>query len=136
MIFTIFFLVLSQFDHFWSANFFLSQNIFCLCFFFTKMFFLNYIYIFNCFSQVFFHKFFPEFLLLSRLFFGTHVFSRKDCCHNFCHSVATFINVTNVTTVTTVNNVTIVKYQILLLYSSKGNFFTEVLRHTNWQLDV
>ena len=52
-------------------------------------------------------------------------------------SVTTVTTVTTETTVTTVTTITniIVKYQILHLYSSKGNFFTKVLRPTDRQTD-
>ena len=43
-------------------------------------------------------------------------------------TVTTVTTVTSVTTVTTVTTITttIIKYKILLLYSSKGNFFTSL----------
>ena len=56
-------------------------------------------------------------------------------------SVTIFNTVDTVNTINTVNTATsvttcIVKYQMLLLYSSKGNFFIKVLdRQTHQQLD-
>ena len=52
-------------------------------------------------------------------------------------NVSTVNHVTTVTYVTSVTTVTtiIVKYQMLLLYSSRGNFFTKVLQPTDRQTD-
>ena len=50
------------------------------------------------------------------------------------HTVITATTVTTATTATTVTTITL-EYQMLLLYSSKGNFFTKVLGPTNRPLD-
>ena len=52
-------------------------------------------------------------------------------------TVTTVTTVTNNTTVTTVTTITtnIVEYQMLLLYSSKGKFFTKIYQPTNQPTD-
>ena len=50
------------------------------------------------------------------------------------NTVTTVTSVTSDTTVTTIPT-NIVEYQMLLLYSSEGNFFTKVDRQTDRQTD-
>ena len=82
--------------------------------------FLRMVIFFKALSQI-------GFLTWSQIdFFGEHSFM-----------TITFPTITTVAMLTTVDTVTtiITKYQMLLLYYSRGNFFTKLLRPTKWPTD-